>query len=190
MQTPAPVDNAKVIDLYTHEYDRLKDEQRARISHRDNLLYVTLAVYGASMASALAGKAPALLAVPLAAIILGWNYLANDTKVSDIGRYIRTELGPSLTSLTGGSYPVFGWENWHQTNDPRRSTRKTLWLVIDSTAYAVIPLGALLAFWVIGSPNALLIPASIIEAIAVLIFAAQIFTSANLVQVIKRHTSR
>jgi len=40
------------LDIYLQEYGKLKDEQAQRIGFRDNLLYVTLALFGTVLAFA------------------------------------------------------------------------------------------------------------------------------------------
>ena len=169
------------VDLLAREYDQLKQEQQARISHRDNLLYATLAVYGAAGLTALSGRPLAWLAAPLAAVVLGWTYVANDAKVSAIGAYIRTELGPHLTDLSGSAQPVFGWETWHRAADPHRRVRKVMWFGVDLTTYAAVPLGALTAYWSTGPYAAPLVAVSIAEAAAVLVLAGQINANADLI---------
>src|SRR5215217_3250792 len=78
-------------EVYLIEYQKLKDEQIARIGFRDNLIYATLVAIGAILSFAITNPAnyQALLILPLATFVLGWIYLSNDRKISDIGRYIR-----------------------------------------------------------------------------------------------------
>lgn len=92
-----PEEGVSVGQLLLAEYQSVKDEQKARIGFRDNLLYVTLAVAAAIVAAAAQTKqASMLLALPPVCIVLGWTYLVNDEKISAIGRYVRDELGPRL----------------------------------------------------------------------------------------------
>ena len=83
----------KMFEIYLQEYSKLKDEQAQRIGFRDNLLYVTLALFGTVLAFALGEKANpyALLVLPWVSLVLGWTYVVNDQKISALGRYIRHE---------------------------------------------------------------------------------------------------
>ena len=93
----------QMLDVYLQEYSKLKDEQAQRIGFRDNLLYVTLAVFGTVLAFALGDKANlyALLVLPWVSLVLGWTYLVNDQKISAIGQYIRYTLVEKVSELTG-----------------------------------------------------------------------------------------
>ena len=84
----------KIFEVYFQEYSKLKEEQAQRIGFRDNLLYVTLALFGTVLAFALGDKANpyALLVLPWVSLVLGWTYLVNDQKISALGRYIRYTL--------------------------------------------------------------------------------------------------
>lgn len=78
-RTPDDLDAALVLA----EYQTLKAEQLARIGTRDNLLYATYAaIVGVALAGA--GQARVLLALPAAGVVLGWTYLANDKKITQI----------------------------------------------------------------------------------------------------------
>ncbi|MGW5768785.1 hypothetical protein ACWEVY_06515 [Streptomyces longwoodensis] len=165
--------------LLMAEYDRLKEEQKTRIGFRDNLLYVTLA----AMVTVLFGAAQAhhavlLLALPVAACVLGWTYLANDQKISAIGRYVRTDLGPRLGDLAGQPGSPFGWEEAHRS-DSRRKQRKIIQCVVDLITFWAVPLAALVAFWVRGTGGFLPVTASILELAAITALAAQIVVYAE-----------
>ena len=45
-------DKGAILDVFLAEYNTLKAEQSARIGFRDNLLYVTLGVFGATVSFA------------------------------------------------------------------------------------------------------------------------------------------
>jgi hypothetical protein len=134
------------------EYDKIKDEQTARIGWRDNLLYVTLVAVGTLLAFAHSGAY--LLLVPAATAILGWNYLANDVMISAIGRYFR-------------DHPVLhmAWESDH-AGDTRRKQRKAIQLAVDIATFCGPAAIALIAFWVTPGQPPLLIAGSVIEALA------------------------
>ncbi|MER5522400.1 hypothetical protein [Streptomyces sp. NPDC002763] len=164
-----PEQGVTVGQLLLAEYQTIKDEQKARIGFRDNLLYVTLAVVAAVIAAAAQAKqASMLLALPPVCVVLGWTYLVNDEKISAIGLYVRDELGPRLAQLApeGGDFSTFGWEAYHRT-DVRRRTRKTIQAVIDLTAFCAVPLAALVVFWAGGDGGGLLVGLSVVEAVAV-----------------------
>lgn len=148
------------------EYDKLKAEQHSRIQHRDGLMYTTLA----SMAAVIAGTislhtAAVLLLLPPVAIVLAWKYLAADEKISGIGQYIRTNLGPRLAALTGVEVEkVFGWEAEHRGGVYAR-VRSIVQVAVDLVAFCVLPLAGLVGFWVIGPCPAGLVLVSIVEAL-------------------------
>ena len=81
-----PERDVTVGQLLLAEYQSIKDEQKARIGFRDNLLYVTLGVVAAVVAAAAQAKqASMLLALPPVCVVVGWNYLVNDQKIYAIG---------------------------------------------------------------------------------------------------------
>ncbi|MER5431117.1 hypothetical protein [Streptomyces sp. NPDC002588] len=164
--------------LLLAEYQSVKDEQKARIGFRDNLLYVTLTVVAAVIAAAAqAGQAAMLLALPPVCVVLGWTYLVNDEKISAIGRYVREDLGPRLGAyaVPDGGFAAFGWESAHR-GDARRTSRKAVQLIVDLTAFCAVPLAALAVFWADGDREggALLVALSVAEALTVLGLATQI----------------
>ncbi|CAM5637878.1 hypothetical protein [Streptomyces aurantiogriseus] len=154
--------------LLLAEYQSVKDEQKARIGFRDNLLYVTLAVVAAVIAAAAQAKrTEMLLALPPVCVVLGWTYLVNDEKISAIGRYVRGELGPRLAELAGaGTAEAFRWESFHR-DDARRFSRKLVQCVVDLLAFCVVPLSALVVYWGGGQVSAGLLAVSVVEAGAV-----------------------
>ncbi|WP_181785283.1 hypothetical protein [Streptomyces phytophilus] len=167
-------DDITIGKLLLAEYDRVKEEQKTRIGFRDNLLYVTLA----AMVTVLIGAAQTrhaelLLALPAATSVLGWTYLVNDEKISAIGRYIRTDLGPRLSALAGEPESLFGWETAHR-RDTRRAQRKVIQCAVDLTAFAAVPLAALTVFWGYGAGAAVPLVISLLEVVAVAVLAVQI----------------
>ncbi|MER5476882.1 hypothetical protein ABT026_07850 [Streptomyces sp. NPDC002734] len=173
--------------LLVTEYQVIKEEQKARIGFRDNLLYVTLAAVTAVIAAAAQAKSVVLLlSLPPVCVILGWTYLVNDEKISAIGRYIRTDLGPRLAAALGAppaaggphvtaaaGTELFGWESAHRT-DARRGSRKLIQCVVDLSAFCLVPLGGLVLFWVDGDREAALLAVSAVEALSTLVLAWQI----------------
>ncbi|MFD0317369.1 hypothetical protein [Streptomyces flavalbus] len=163
-------------ELLLAEYQTVKDEQKARIGFRDNLLYVTLAVVAAVVAAAAqAERAAMLLALPPVCVVLGWTYLVNDEKITAIGHYVRDELGPRLARLAAAddTFPTFGWEAYHR-GDTRRRARKTIQAAVDLTAFCAVPLAALTVFWASGDAGGPLVALSVLEALTVAGLAAQI----------------
>lgn len=169
--------------LLLTEYQTLKDEQKARIGFRDNLLYVTLAAVAAVIAAAAQAKQPQmLLALPPVCVVLGWTYLVNDEKISAIGDYVRNELGPRLAAAAGSSGTaevVFRWETAHRS-DARRRSRKLIQCAVDQAAFCAVPLAALVVYWVHGGSGALLMGLSVIEALAIAGLAVQILLYAGM----------
>jgi hypothetical protein len=152
--------------LLLAEYQTVKEEQKARIGFRDNLLYVTLAVVAAVIAAAAQAKQTSmLLALPPVCVVLGWTYLVNDEKISAIGRYIRGELGSRLAELAGTD-KAFGWEAFHR-GDARRASRKVVQLAVDLLAFCVVPVSALIVYWAGGGTTPGLVVLSVVEALAI-----------------------
>jgi hypothetical protein len=85
-------------ELLVVEYERIKDEQKGRISTRDGLLYATLAAAAGVIAAVLrfgGGANLPLLLRPSRWCSAGPTW-STTRKVSAIGRYIRDELAPRL----------------------------------------------------------------------------------------------
>ncbi|WNE94697.1 hypothetical protein PS467_04760 [Streptomyces luomodiensis] len=164
------------------EYEQVKEEQRARIGFRDNLLYATLASMAAIITFSLQGhgRPELLLLLPPASTLLGWAYLVNDEKISAIGRYVREDLGPRLgTRAAPGRPPVFGWERAHR-DDGRRVSRKRLQLAADLLLFGVAPIAALTVYWTSEPVRAVLLAVSVAEVALVAVLAVQIVLYADL----------
>lgn len=128
------------------EYEKLKDEQVRRITVRDGLIYATLAATAATIAAvAKVGDPAVLLALPPAAAVLGWTYLANDIKITQIGRYIRDDLAPRLQHAVSSPDPVLGWETAHLAR-PHRRAGKCWQLVTDLVTFTGSGAAALAVF--------------------------------------------
>jgi hypothetical protein len=90
------------IELLLKEYETVKAEQAARVGFCDNLLYVTLTLFGDILAYAVSGtNFLALLILPWVCLIMGWTYLVNDEKISALGRYVRDKLSNGLAKALG-----------------------------------------------------------------------------------------
>lgn len=167
--------------LLLAEYEQLKQEQRARIGFRDNLIYATLGVMAAVVGSTLArgGHLEMLLLLPPLSVVLGWTYLANDEKISAAGRYIRDHLSPRLKELTSPQADVFGWESAHRRDAHRRS-RKRFQLAVDLMTFCGAPLAALTVYWLLGPTPCPLLVISLVEAAMVVGLAVQVVRYAEL----------
>jgi hypothetical protein len=84
------------------EYEKLKDEQTARITARDSLLNFNLVALAAlvTIGVSLRSATVVLLFAPWISAIFGWAYVQHEQKITAIGRYIKD---------TNGS--VFNWES-------------------------------------------------------------------------------
>ncbi len=179
----------KMFELYLQEYRKLKEEQAQRIGFRDNLLYVTLALFGTILAFALGDKANpyALLVLPWVSLVLGWTYLVNDQKISAIGQYIRYELVEKVSNLAcragadiGEIESIFGWEIAHRS-DKHRKRRKIEQLIVDEIAFVVSGILALVAFWnLVPQMNWLAQILGWIELVFLVILGVEIFIYADL----------
>ena len=186
----------RMLDIVFQEYNKLKDEQIQRIGFRDNLLYVTLGVFGGVLAFAL-GKENSdfhgLLVLPWVSLILGWTYLINDEKITAIGKYIRHKLVARVHELAANSdiesvnadresirESIFAWEIAHR-NDKRRKWRKIEQLLIDEMTFVFSGLAAILAFWyLVPQTNLAIQVLCIIEALLLVILGIEIFNYADL----------
>ncbi|BAZ17953.1 integral membrane protein [Calothrix sp. NIES-4071] len=144
----------QILEIYFKEYDKLKSEQAQRIGFRDNLLYVTLGLFGTIISLAVSNPANnyALLVIPWVCLILGWTYVVNDEKITAIGRYIRYTLTEKIKEQTGHTdiESIFGWETAHRS-DNRRTRRKIQQLIIDEITFVLSGIIALVCFWVLVS---------------------------------------
>jgi hypothetical protein len=177
-------DKQQILEVYLQEYDKLKDEQTQRIGFRDNLLYVTLGVFGAVISFAVSNKANyyALLVIPWVCLILGWNYLVNDEKITAIGRYIRLTLVEKIKENTGHTEieSILGWEIAHRS-DNRRRRRKIEQLIIDQITFVLSGIFALLAFWfLVAKPPLIVNILCWIELVLMLILSIEIVIYADL----------
>ena len=145
-------DKESILQVLLAEYDKLKSEQAQRIGFRDNLLYVTLGVFGGVVSFAVSNPSNyyALLVVPWVCLILGWTYVVNDEKISAIGKYIRYKLVDEIRNLTGSKdlETIFGWEIVHRS-DYHRKRRKFEQLIVDEITFVVSGVIALLSFWLL-----------------------------------------
>lgn len=173
-----------MFEVYLKEYEKLKSEQTQRIGFRDNLLYVTLGLFGTIISLAIANKANyyALLVIPWVCLILGWTYLVNDEKITAIGRYIRLTLVEKVKEYTGDPdfESIFGWEIAHRS-DNRRRRRKIEQLIVDEITFVFSGVVALVAFWSLVSEVSVGVRVlGWIELILLIVLGVEIFIYADL----------
>ena len=163
MVNPAVAD--LVLRVVMPQYDKGKDEQIDRIGRRDHHVYL----FGGSIVGVILGAATLkhagiLLVLPVVAFVLGWIYLTNDDKVSDLGAFIRSELIPAVRPFVPAGTPVFGWETYP---DPRRRLRKVVQLFVDLLTFCLPGAAAIAGFWLIGPRPVILVVVSIVELLMV-----------------------
>lgn len=153
-------------DIILEEYKVLKLEQLERIKIRDNLIYISLGVFGAIFSYAMysgitnmGDRSLVLLLLPTVSLVLSWVYINNDEKVSHIGKYIRKELTPKIKELldTDDSI-IFGWETYHRS-DYKRVTRKAMQVTIDIIAFAMPAVVSIYAYYTLNPDSSGLITA-------------------------------
>jgi hypothetical protein len=175
-------ENTQLLTVYICEYEKLKQEQIARIGFRDNLIYATLIALTTvvSVVADDSARIPVLLVLPLVCITLGWTYLVNDEKISAIGRYIRITFSDKVRELIKSKDPLlFGWEMVHRS-DNRRGSRKIIQFFVDEFVFVLPGVIAVLIFW-LNSNNLLLLRwIAGVELLFLLILGAQIFSYADL----------
>jgi hypothetical protein len=134
------------------EYEKLKDEQRERISFRDQLIFITLGSVGGVFSFVI--EKPdyimALLVLPFVCIVLGWTYLMNDEKITEMGDYIHHILIPKANSLAVDSKLTLqpSWEEFHR-NTKRRKERKSIQLVMDLGIFCISGFFSLVCFFML-----------------------------------------
>lgn len=171
------------LSVFLAEYNCLKSEQAQRIGFRDNLLYVTLGVFGGVVSFSLSDQSHyyALLVVPWICLILGWTYITNDEKISAIGQYIRNDLADRLeASIDGDLEEIFGWELAHRS-DKRRRRRKIQQLIMDEITFVFSGVIALFVFLGLVPQSPLMIKGlACIEFFLLITLGAEIFIYTDL----------
>jgi hypothetical protein len=168
---------AAQLDALRDELKTLKDEQRDRIRARDGLVYSVIVAVAAVAGGAKFGGDGVALLLPPVALTLGWTYLASYQKISAIGAYLRTDLGPRLSALTGGD--ALRWESVHR-GDRRRRQRKIIQLAVDLVVFVLPAAVAVGWYWVSGTVSPVLLVASVLEAASVLVAGWQIVAYADI----------
>lgn len=139
----------RILATHLMEYDKLKEEQTSRIGFRDNLLYVTLVVFGGVFSYSVGDikNNDALLVLPLVSSILGWTYLLNDKKISEIKSYLRNELSERVKLVTDESEKhIFGWES-RVIDREAHQLKKSFQLFINLLTFCFSGLGAMVVFY-------------------------------------------
>lgn len=164
-------------NFYFKEYEKLKDEQKARISFRDQMIYISLGVIGATFSFTLQynNYLIILLILPFICFILGWTYLINDIKISEIGNYIQNKLIPNMI-MTEAS-PIDSWENFHK-KAPLRLKIKIIQLIIDISMFCGSAFISIILYFTLNDISTISIIISSIE-IILIIFLSYLFISSS-----------
>ncbi|MEQ8753969.1 MAG: hypothetical protein RID09_10690 [Coleofasciculus sp. G1-WW12-02] len=179
-------DKDQILEIFFKEYDKLKSEQAQRIGFRDNLLYVTLGVFGGVVSFAVSNPSNyyALLVIPWVCLILGWTYVVNDEKISAIGRYIRYKLVNKVKEHTGYGdlETLFGWEVAHRS-DKHRKRRKIQQLIVDEITFVFSGIITLSAFWfLVAKPPLGVTILSWVELLLLILLGVEMFIYADLAE--------
>ncbi|MBG1261363.1 hypothetical protein [Nostoc commune] len=179
-------DTDPILEVIFKEYDKLKSEQAQRIGFRDNLLYVTLGLFGTIVSFAVSNPSNyyALLVIPWVCIILGWTYIVNDEKISSIGKYIRYKLVNKVKEHTGYTdlETLFGWEIAHR-NDKHRKRRKVQQLIVDEITFVFSGIIALLVFWfLVSQPPLAVTILSWVELLLLIVLGVEMLVYADLAE--------
>lgn len=150
-------------DPFRIEYEKLKDEQRFRIRFRDSMIPISLAATGAVISFSLSGdeendpRIYALLIVPFVSFILGWLWVINDEKITQLGRYFRHWLRLAASKVTElDDELLFRWEQAHRTDD-YRALRKGIDLTVQLVSFAFPgPIACLILQFTAGFPSIVL----------------------------------
>jgi hypothetical protein len=129
------------------EYEKVKDEQRARISIRENLFYITLIVVGAVFSALLtiSGLDIGYLALTPVLFVISNAYYYNDEMISRANSYVRESLGPRLASASGlRTEDLFQWESYIRST---HRIRRRLYQLVSNLALYPGASAASLAFF-------------------------------------------
>jgi len=144
--------NNSNIQFLLSEYTKLREEQNKRIEFRDHMIYLTLGAIGAIFSFGLEKPQfnSAFLILPFICIVLGWTYLANDEKISSIGKYFENYLIPKIDTLPP-DHKLSLSDNWDSIirKDKKRKGRKIFQLFIDLSIYCFSASLSIVAFLVL-----------------------------------------
>jgi uncharacterized membrane protein len=130
------------------EYEKIKDEQRARISIRENLFYITLIVVGAVFSSLLpaTGLEFGYLALTPVLFVVSNSYYYNDEMIGRMNDYIREVLAPKLGELSEDpAVELFSWESYNRKT--RRKRRRVYQTIANFILYPGASATAIIFFW-------------------------------------------
>lgn len=186
-------DKDLILEILLKEYDKLKSEQAQRIGFRDNLLYVTLGLFGTVVSFAVSNPANyyALLIIPWVCLILGWTYVVNDEKISALGQYIRIELAEKVKEKTGvlETESIFSWESYRRGTRGRK-IRKIEQFIINQITFFIPGIVALLAFnYLVKNALCEIKILAGVELVLLLILAIEIYNYADLSSTLEKSPS-
>jgi hypothetical protein len=166
------------------EFEKLKDEQNKRIEFRDHMIYITLGVIGTVFSFILEKPEfnTALLVLPFICIILGWTYLMNDEKVTEIGVYIKNILIPIIEKSK--SDPELSlhnnWEVYHKKAH-NRASKKVIQLILDIMLFCFSALFSIISFFYFNnSVKCYHVIIALIESVLILYLASHFIISLRL----------
>lgn len=134
-------------DVLLLEYEKLKDEQRARITIRENLFYTAFFVVGAVFSALLTmtGLDIGYLVLTPILFVLSNAYYYNDEIIGRMNVYVQESLGPRLAAVMGlEGETLFQWEGF--TRETGRVRRRLYQFVANLVLYPGAS-GASLAFF-------------------------------------------
>lgn len=168
-----------LLQAYLAEYGELRAELIKRIGLRDNLIYAMLVAAGGLFSFSLAGGSPdgkfGLLLIPWVCVILGWMYVANDTKITELGLYFRDTLNTRIREVVDGAPErILGWE-FAARDANRRRKRKQWQLFINGLTFIGSGVLAMAAFCRLSARPSLPIAVLLLLETALLIMLIAVF---------------
>lgn len=123
-------------DVLLLEYEKVKDEQRARITIRENLFYTALIVVGAVFSALLSipGIDFGYLVLTPILFVMSNAYYYNDEIIGRMNAYIQESLGPRIAAAMDlKGEPLFQWEGF--TREGGRMRRRLYQFVANLVLY-------------------------------------------------------
>jgi hypothetical protein len=131
------------------EYTALKNEQTQRIVVRDTVLYISITANTAIAAiyqQQQTQDARILLAIPFVSTLLFWIYATNDSMITQIRRYIVTNIIPKWSASGGNNESgLFGWEYLRRRRTLSRFLSKLIRLLAVWSTFSGASIAALIA---------------------------------------------
>jgi len=127
------------------EYTALKNEQAQRIVLRDTCLYISISANTAIAAVYTQQHDPKiLLFIPFASTLLFWIYATNDSMITQIRRYIVTNLVSKLSETDEKHKDIlFGWEYLRRRRTLSRLSSKLIRLLAVWFTFSIASIAAL-----------------------------------------------